>query len=204
MQSDGAHSPLTLRSAVIVRHWNKLCERVVSARWCDGGMKMRTSLTKSLVVAVALATTLSLSGCFGNPLDQIGDKINEGIAEGAAEKLIEGATGGDLNLETDGSMPDGFPSEVPVLDGKVQSSMGMTVEGTKMWMVSFVVDDAKSAVNLAREKLLAAGFEESVWTDSPMVMGRYVNDVYGVMIVAVTDEDEEVVTYQVLEDQAGK
>lgn len=45
-------------------------------------MRTRTAFTKYIVAAVALATTLSLSECFANPLDQIGDKISEGIAEG--------------------------------------------------------------------------------------------------------------------------
>ncbi|EPR76886.1 hypothetical protein ADILRU_0725 [Leifsonia rubra CMS 76R] len=156
--------------------------------------------TKSMAITIALVTTLSLSGCFANPLDQIG----ESIAQGGAEKLIEGATGGEVDLETDGEMPKDFPNEVPVVDGKVEFSTGLTIDGSRSWTVSFSVDDAESAMSSAREELVAAGFEEVLWSDASMIMGSFSSDAYLVIVSAYADEDEQVVSYQVSENTDGE
>src|SRR5690554_4851102 len=101
------------------------------------------------------------------------------------EKLLEGMTGGDVDIEADGSMPQDFPSEVPVINGEILAAVGMTIDGAKTWQVSLRVDDAASAANLAREKLVGAGFEETMWSDtSPMILGVFSNDSYQVHVSA--------------------
>jgi hypothetical protein len=163
-------------------------------------MTTHTTFTKSTIVAVALVTTLSLSGCFANPIDQLTDKIGSGIAEGGAEKILEGVTGSDVDIEADGTMPKDFPDEVPVIDGEIETAVGLTVEGTQTWTVTFMVDDAKSSINAAREMIVGAGFEESLWSDSYMIMGTFTNDAYHVTVSAYTDEEEQRVAYQVFEN----
>jgi len=163
-------------------------------------MTTHTTFTKSTIVTVALATTLSLSGCFANPIDQLTDKIGSGIAEGGAEKIIEGATGSDVDIEADGTMPQDFPDEVPIIDGEIETAVGLTIEGIQTWTVTFMVDDAKSSINAAREMIVGAGFEESLWSDSYMIMGTFSNDAYHVTVSAYTDEDEQRVAYQVFEN----
>lgn len=161
-------------------------------------MRTRTTFAKSLMVAAVLATIVSLSGCMANPVDQLADRISSGIAEGGTGKLIESMTGSDVDIQADGTMPKDFPAEVPVTDGKIQSAMGMTIEGTQTWTASFLVDDAESAINLARAELVAAGFAETVWNDASIIMGMFSNDAYQVIVSAFADEDEQVVSYQVM------
>ncbi|WP_010203084.1 hypothetical protein [Salinibacterium sp. PAMC 21357] len=162
-------------------------------------MTTHTTLTKSTIVAVALATTLSLSGCFANPIDQLTDKIGSGIAEEGAEKLIEGATGSDIDIDADGTMPEDFPDEVPIVDGNIEAAVGLTIDGQQTWTVTFIVDDARSSVNAARKTIVDAGFEESLWSDSYLIMGMFSNDAYQITVSAYADEDEQRVTYQVFE-----
>ncbi|WP_062208600.1 hypothetical protein [Demequina oxidasica] len=68
-------------------------------------------------IAIAFATATLLTAC-SNPLDDLGDNI----AEAGAEKVAEGLTGVDVDLDLDGSgasLPDDWPSEVVIPDGKI-------------------------------------------------------------------------------------
>ncbi|MBH0109169.1 hypothetical protein I6E81_03210 [Salinibacterium sp. NG22] len=163
-------------------------------------MTTHTTFTKSTIIAVALATTLSLSGCFANPIDQLTDKIGSGIAEEGAEKLIEGATGSDIDIEANGTMPQDFPDEVPIIEGKIESAVGLTIEGQQTWTVTFIVDDAKSSVKAARKMIVEAGFEETLWSDSYLIAGMFSNDAYQISVSTYADEDEQRVMYQVFEN----
>jgi len=167
-------------------------------------MTTHTTFTKSTIVAVALATTLSLSGCFANPIDQLTDKIGSGIAEQGAEKLIEGATGSDVDIEADGTMPQDFPDEVPIIDGKIETAVGLTIDGQQTWTVTFIVDDAISSVNAARKMIVEAGFEETLWSESYLIAGMFSNDDYQISVSAYAEEDDQRVTYQVFENTTGE
>lgn len=163
-------------------------------------MRTHSTLTKSAVVAIAMAAAFTLSGCFANPIDQLTDKIGSEIAEGGAEKLVEGMTGGELDIEA-GSLPKDFPAELPVVDGEILSSMGIGVENGKSWTVTIKVDDSLAALATAREQIVSAGFEETLWNDAQgMTMGSFTNDTYIVTISGMfSDGDEQVVSYTVLE-----
>lgn len=165
-------------------------------------MTKHTVFTKSMVVAVALTTTFALSGCFANPIDQLTDKIGSEIAEGGAEKLVEGITGGELDLETGGELPKDFPAEVPVVDGTVQTAIASTIEGTKTWIVTFAVDDADAAMASVRDEFMAAGYEEVLWSESEvMTNGSLTNDNYIVIVSnMMSSEDEQVISYSVSEN----
>lgn len=75
---------------------------------------MRRALPVS--AALGLGVALTLSGCFGNPLEQITD----GIIGGGVEQIIEDQTGVDVDVNGSGaSLPDNWPSEVPTVSGDI-------------------------------------------------------------------------------------
>ena len=65
--------------------------------------------TAPAVGALALAVTLGLTGCFGNPLEQLTDNL----VEGGIENLIEDQTGLDIDVDGGGgaSLPSSWPSD---------------------------------------------------------------------------------------------
>jgi|GEM_PF-1706122 len=162
-------------------------------------MREHSNFARSAAIAIAVTATLTLSGCFANPLDQITDKIGSEIAEGGAEKLIEGMTGGELDIEA-GSLPKDFPSEVPVVDGEIISSVGMTLEEGRTWSVTLKVDDSLAAMATAREQLVSAGFEETLWNEAQsMTMGIFSKgESFSVMVTgSAFDDEDHAVGYQV-------
>jgi hypothetical protein len=107
----------------------------------------------ALILALALAAVLtpSLTSC-ANPVEQ--------LVEGAVEQ----AGGGDVDLNSDGGLPDGFPAnEVPLYDGEVIGGMGAgTAETGGGWTVIIAVEDDREAVFTSiDQQLTAAGFESS-------------------------------------------
>ncbi len=137
-------------------------------------------LYRPLAVAVIAATAgLGLTGCFGNPL--------ESLAQDGVEQLVEQSTGSDVDIDTDGtgaSLPDTFPSEVPVVDGSIISSLA--VEDT--WTITVAVDSLDAA-KAGYAELLAAGFTEIATLD--LGEGNAINS---------TENDAYVVTYSWLND----
>ncbi|TAJ49895.1 MAG: hypothetical protein EPO52_02895 [Herbiconiux sp.] len=137
--------------------------------------------TKKLSVALALSFAAllgpTLSGCMGNPV--------EGIVEGAVEQ----AGGGDVDLNSDGGLPDGFPADIPLYDGEIVGGIGMgSVEYGGGWTVIVKVDDVQSAFTAIDDQLTAAGFEASLsgFSDGTGT-GAYSNAQYSVL-VSVTDD----------------
>lgn len=113
--------------------------------------------TLPAVAALSVGLALTLSGCFANPLEQLtGDLI-----EGGVEQIIEDQTGVDVDVNGDGaSLPDGFPSEIPVPDGKIGFSAG--ADGT--YTVAFEVADA-AAIDATIAELIASGFTQTAEFD---------------------------------------
>jgi hypothetical protein len=120
---------------------------------------MRITTARTLApVALAAVLTFTLTGCFSNPL--------EGLLEGGIENIIEDQTGVDIDVDGSGngaSLPDSWPSDVPVPDGKIVSSMA--IDGTFSASIQ-VSDDAAAQAGL--DALLDAGFE----SESEMDMGE--------------------------------
>ena len=107
----------------------------------------------ALILALALAAVLtpSLTSC-ANPVEQ--------LVEGAVEQ----AGGGDVDLNSDGGLPDGFPAnEVPLYDGEVIGGMGAgTVDSGGGWTVIVKVDEEREpAFQSIDAQLKGAGFEAS-------------------------------------------
>ncbi len=123
---------------------------------------------RAVAVVAAGVASLGLAAC-GN--------VAERVAEEATERAIEADTGGDVdvNLDEDGSfsmksedgsmvmsadgeLADGFPSEVPLVDGTVQASWSTTSPEGESWWVTLEVGDAEAAYADARSGLEGAGF----------------------------------------------
>lgn len=143
--------------------------------------RFRRALVAPLVLA-ALATTTSCGG--------------DDVAENRAEDAIEDASGGDADVDIDGEqveittsegtvtmgkgdLPDGFPDDIPVIDGEIALAMGAADAG---YQVSLIVDDAEAAFEQAVAELEDAGFTKEDGSE-----------MLGVNTVALTRDDQTVI-----------
>lgn len=109
-------------------------------------MSIMPILTRaSIAVAIAGVTATLLTGCLGNPVEEL---VQRGV-EGAVEE----ATGGDVSLG--GELPAGFPTSVPLVDGDISLAAG--AGGTEGWVV-VITSSAAEPVADAAAALEAAGF----------------------------------------------
>ena len=137
-------------------------------------------MKKLLVVACASLVTVGLSGCFQNPLEAAVERAAEETVERAIE---ESGVDVDLDMSGDVSLPEGWPSGVPVPDGNVISAS--TIDG----VMAVIVEVANEDVGLAGiEAIKAAGYTVS-----------YEQNVEGFRTVALSSPEYEVV-YGVLSD----
>jgi hypothetical protein len=106
--------------------------------------------TQRLTVAllVCLAVPAALTGCA-----QIGETVTGGV-----EQAIEDATGGALDVNLSGGLPDGFPEDaVPLVSGDVMGA-STTIDGRAGWVVNVTAKDSGDA---ASDALTGAGFTET-------------------------------------------
>ncbi|WP_341953514.1 hypothetical protein [Salinibacterium sp. TMP30] len=111
------------------------------------------TLRSTITLVIAAGITVSLSGCFSNPLENLAN----GLIEGTVENVIEGSTGVDVDVSPDGtggSLPDSWPAEVPVPDGAIVFSLA--VGGSYSATITVGSPDNAQA---GYEKLLASGYE---------------------------------------------
>ncbi|MCU1570862.1 MAG: hypothetical protein JWR33_1603 [Naasia sp.] len=124
----------------------------------------------ALALLVALALAPSLAACGGNPI----------------ESLIEKATGGNVDLGG-GSVPKGFPSEVPLYDGEVVYGIAVGDAAGKAFNVTVRVPDAQAGEDI-RSQLEDAGFELLGGSDATAAGGAaFASDSYGVVVVLTED-----------------
>ena len=136
---------------------------------------LRTRYTAPIAIALALLITPALSGCFGNPI----------------ESIIEGATGGDVDLGGT-SLPDGYPaSEVPVIDGQILFGGSIGNDEGRVFNVTVKVGGA-DAIDQIKAQLEGAGFtSQGEFAGSTAEGGTYLGttDKWGVLVVVATDND---------------
>ena len=139
-------------------------------------MNTRTRMPR-LITAALLAVSLALAapaltGC--------------GLIQDAVEK----ATGGDVDLGGK-SVPDDFPSDVPLIEGEVLYGASAGSEDGKLWNVTIKVADASAFDEIAAQ-FEAAGFEASDLggTSDQGATGTFTKDPYGVFVV-VTGGDTD-------------
>ncbi|MBU1250933.1 MULTISPECIES: hypothetical protein [Microcella] len=146
--------------------------------------------TAPAVGALALAVTLGLTGCFGNPLEQ----LTENLVEGGVENLIEDQTG--VNIDVDGgggaSLPDSWPSDVPTPDGSVLFSAGVDGNFTASFEIS-----GPEVVDQLRGDLEDSGYALTQEADYGGLLNYlYENDTYTVTAVYIAGEGENADTLQ--------
>lgn len=139
----------------------------------------------AVAVAIAGLTASLLTGCLGNPVENL---VNQGV-----EDAIEGATGGDVSLG--GELPDGFPTSVPLIDGDITVAAG--AGGTDGWVVVISSSTADPVAESA-SALEGAGFTEDT-TVSGAGMGAkvYSNAEYIVLVAGEGETVSYTVTPQV-------
>lgn len=101
-------------------------------------------LRMGVAVLALLAAGPALAGCSDA---QVQDAVN-----GA----VQGATDGDVSLG--GALPDGWPAEIPVIDGEIKFGAGNTTNGDQGWVVT-VASAAADPLADAKQALVDAGFE---------------------------------------------
>lgn len=136
---------------------------------------LRTRFTVPIAIALALVITPALSGCFGNPL----------------ESIIEGATGGDVDLGGT-SLPDGYPaSEVPLLNGDIVFGGSIGNEEGRVFNVTIKVAGA-GAIDEIKAQLEGAGFvSQGEFSGSTAEGGSFIGttDKWGVLVVVAQEGD---------------
>lgn len=147
--------------------------------------------TAPAVGALALAVTLGLTGCFGNPLEQ----LTENLVEGGVENLIEDQTGVDIDVDGSGggaSLPESWPSDVPTPDGSVLFSAGIDGNYTATFEIS-----GADVVDRLRSDLEGSGYALTQEADYGGLLNYlYENDTYTVTAVYIAGEGENADTLQ--------
>ncbi len=136
---------------------------------------IRKSISIPLAVIIAASTAPLLTGCFGNPV------------EGIIDRAVKGATDGGVSLG--GKLPDGWPNEVPVIDGEILFGAGATTDGEQGWVVT-IVPTSSDPIGDAQKKLEDAGFVvDTTASESAGEAGlvSMMNDHYVVVVVGSAD-----------------
>ena len=135
-------------------------------------MALRTRYTAPLAIIIALTMTPALAGCFGNPV----------------ESIIEGATGGEVDLGGT-SLPDDYPADqVPVIDGEILYGGSLGSGTDKVFNVTVRVPDG-AALQQIKDQLEGAGFVSQADIGAATNGGTYIasSDAWGVLVVVSED-----------------
>lgn len=164
-------------------------------------MKTRSALTRPLIIAVTLATTFSLTGCFSSPIEN----FTHSSVDDASEESTEAPT----VTGVDGEIPDDFPSEVPLWSEKVTSSTAIVDEEASGWTVVLQAGNPKTTRDEIRAQLEGAGFVQESWGSVGLTTytGTYVSGRYEVTVETHWSEGEEEtsqVTYTVIDLSTAK
>ncbi|QYF74194.1 hypothetical protein [Cryobacterium sp. PAMC25264] len=114
-----------------------------------------TTMTRPLRMALALVALLAVGPALAGCSDaQVQDAVN-----GA----VQGATDGDVSLG--GALPDGWPAEIPVIEGEIKFGAGNTTNGDQGWVVT-IASSAADPLADAKQMLVDAGFEADTSTSA--------------------------------------
>ncbi len=138
----------------------------------DGSMLPLPRTPRTLLAPTAgLLLLLGTTACGA---DQLGERAAESAVERAAEAAA--SEGVDVDIDTDGggvtvetsegtftsgvgSLPEGFPEDIPIAEGEIFSGASSTTEGQQGWLVTVSVDQAPDeALAEAGAALEAAGY----------------------------------------------
>jgi hypothetical protein len=142
--------------------------------------------TRTIVLAISLAAILTpaLGACSSNPV--------ESIVEGA----IEQAGGGDVDLNSDGGLPDGFPVDaVPLYDGEIVGGMGASTADGGGWTVIVKTPDVAETFLSISDQLTSAGF--TALFGASEASGTFSSTDYSVLVTVADDGTGPTATYVV-------
>ena len=125
----------------------------------------------AIAVAMAGVTATLLTGCFGNPVENL---VQQGV-----EDAVEGATGGDVSLG--GELPADFPTSVPLVDGDISLAAG--AGGAEGWVV-VITSSASDPVADAAAALEEAGFAEDTTVTGAGVGAKVYSNAEYIVFVA--------------------
>jgi hypothetical protein len=165
----------------------------------DGRYPRRVPIrSKSLLrpaAALALAAGLvgGLTACgSGSPVDNIvGGAIDSSVEglTGTVQQAVEDAAGevlGGAGITTDGTLPESFPSDVPLVEGTVRGG-GAGPEGSG-WVAQVTV--APDAFAAAQQRLEEAGYTASgVDSDADSGFGTFTGTAHRVVLTVSTDTE---------------
>lgn len=109
-----------------------------------GSHPTKSALRMGVALFAVLAVTPLLAGC------------SDAEVQDAVNGAVQGATDGDVSLG--GALPDGWPAEIPVIDGEIKFGAGNTTNGDQGWVVT-VASAAADPLADAEQRLVDAGFE---------------------------------------------
>ncbi len=129
-------------------------------------------IAATLAILSALVIAPVLSGC------------------SVVESVVEGVTGGDVTIGGT-SIPEGFPAEVPVVDGDILNGSSIAKNGETVYNVTVKVADT-SVFESIKTELTDAGFAPQEGYDmkeqNNTITGLFNNGTWSVL-VAVTTQD---------------
>lgn len=134
--------------------------------------------TPAATVALALAITLSLSGCFAS--DPVPPKPKDSTSQSTKAPKDDATDGSDVSddnsdtgssgdgsgidldsVQSGESIPTNFPASVPLYKGEVVYGGGVAANGSQMWTIKIKCSDPKSTLADVSAALTAAGFTET-------------------------------------------
>ncbi|TFC91025.1 MULTISPECIES: hypothetical protein [Cryobacterium] len=124
------------------------------------------------VLAVAVAALALLSGCSG-----------EGVG-GAVNGVVTEASGGDVSLG--GQLPDGWPADIPVIEGDLGFGAANSTDGGRGWVVT-VTTDAADPLSDATTVLEAAGFSADTANIGDAGVAALTNETWSVVIAGTPE-----------------
>jgi len=138
-------------------------------------------LSASIAVVLALGIAPVLSGCSGNPL----------------ENLVEQATGGQVDIGSR-AMPDGFPAEVPVVSGDVLFGISAG-DGEERGFNVTIATGAESPLDGIETQFADAGFEAQAQASNAGGAGSVIfsDDDWNVVVVVAETDDGFTANYTV-------
>lgn len=145
-------------------------------------------LGSKLRVALGAVSALVLLGAVSGCANPIESAVQE-AAEGVLEESMSGGNGDsevDLGISGSASLPEGWPSEIPVPNGDPVSA----IKTDKGFSVNFRVDLAESERIVSQ--FPGSGFTEETVTDmGEMKAYSFAGSAWRVQLGVILDEDDE-------------
>jgi len=121
---------------------------------------MNISYRSALAIVTMLVVAFSVVGC-----QQVAEKATEAAIEKSTgvevdqegdEVTIKGEDGTEITASSDGQLPDGFPTDIPVYEGQITSSL----KADKGWSVTIeAADDVETVFTWYKQELEASGWK---------------------------------------------